>query len=131
MKGTFIHSWVSLPIKSEGRAAKGPCVPREPQPDQHPVSGAPAFTMPLLLLLQGSRNLYCQQSWAPKFPTLIYPQAPPHLDPITSHLSPSRWPVTLLAITALLSLYVYPTSLSMGLISLTPCVKELPAPGES
>ena len=53
MKGTFIHSWVSLPIKSEGRAAKGPCVPREPQPDQHPVSGAPAFTMPLLLLLQG------------------------------------------------------------------------------
>lgn len=53
MKGTFIHSWVCLPIKSEGRAAKGPCVPREPQPDQHPASGAPAFTMPLLLLLQG------------------------------------------------------------------------------
>lgn len=49
----------------------------------------------LLILLQGiptgGQESVFPAELGPKFPTLIYAQAPLHLDPITSHLSPSNW----------------------------------------
>lgn len=43
----------ACPSSLRAELQRVPCVPREPQPDHHPASGAPAFTVPVLLLLQG------------------------------------------------------------------------------